>query len=167
MLNVCVIGLGGRGRGLIRGVLLKNSDVRIVAVCDRYEDRVSQTLEILREAGFDAKGYTDYREALNTKGLGAAFVFTDWSTHAEIAIYSMRKGIPVASEVGCEYSLENCHNLVRTQEIIPSVLCFNTYCRERKKFHRNAVSISCNACKSVTVKYKLRRHFLLKFLCRH
>lgn len=128
MLNVCVIGLGGRGRGLIRGVLLKNSDVRIVAVCDRYEDRVAKTLDILREAGVDAKGYTDYKEALNTKGLGATFVFTDWSTHAEIAICSMRKGIPVASEVGCEYTLENCHELVRTQEITGTPYMFVENC---------------------------------------
>ena len=28
----------------------------------------------------------------------------------------MHKGIAVASEVGCEYSLENCYRLVRTQE---------------------------------------------------
>ena len=128
MLNVCVVGLGGRGRYLTRYVLLKNSDVRIVAVCDRYEDRVAQTLDFLREAGVDAKGYTDYKEALNTKGLGATFVFTDWSTHAEIAIYSMRKGIPVASEVGCEYTLENCHELVRTQEITGTPYMFVENC---------------------------------------
>jgi len=49
-------------------------------------------------------------------GVDAVFVFSDWTTHTEIAIYAMEKGIAVASEVGCEYSIDNCHTLVRTQE---------------------------------------------------
>lgn len=116
MINACVIGLGGRGYGLMRGVLMKNPEINVVAVCDVYEDRVARAVNAAKEAGMDAKGFSDYKEALNVKGLDAAFVFTDWSTHAEIAIYAMEKGIPVASEVGCEYTLENCFNLVRTQE---------------------------------------------------
>lgn len=115
-MNVCIVGLGGRGYGLMRGVLMKNPEINVVAVCDVYEDRVARAVNAAKEAGMDAKGFSDYKEALNVKGLDAAFVFTDWSTHAEIAIYAMEKGIPVASEVGCEYTLENCFNLVRTQE---------------------------------------------------
>ena len=115
-MNVCIVGLGGRGYGLMRGVLMKNPEINVIAVCDVYEDRVARAVNAAKEAGMDAKGFSDYKEALNVKGLDAAFVFTDWSTHAEIAIYSMEKGIPVASEVGCEYTLENCFNLVRTQE---------------------------------------------------
>jgi len=116
MIRACVIGLGGRGFGLLKGVLLKNPDIEVVAVCDLYEDRLARGVDKVKECGGDAKGYTDYKEALNTAGLDAAFVFSDWSTHAEIAIHAMRKGIAVASEVGCEYSLENCHQLVRVQE---------------------------------------------------
>ncbi len=116
MIRSCVIGLGQRGYSLLKNILLKNKDVEVVAVCDLYEDRVTRAQEKIKEEGGDAKGYTDYKEALNTAGLDAAFVFSDWSTHAEIAIYAMKKGIAVASEVGCEYSLENCYNLVRTQE---------------------------------------------------
>lgn len=116
MLKSCVIGLGQRGSWLIKNVLLKNPDIQIVAVCDRYEDRVANAEKLIRDAGGDAIGSTDFRKALSTAGLDVAFVFTDWSTHAEIAIYAMEKGIAVASEVGCEYSLDNCYSLVRTQE---------------------------------------------------
>ena len=116
MIKACVIGLGQRGWSLLRHVLLKNSDIQIISVCDLYEDRVARAVDCIREAGGDARGFTDYREALNVAGLDAVFVFSDWSTHAEIAVYAMEKGIAVASEVGCEYSLDNCHALVRTQE---------------------------------------------------
>lgn len=116
MIDACVIGLGQRGYSLLRDVLLKNTDINIVAVCDLYEDRVQRGIEAVKAAGQSAKGFTDYKEALATDGVDAVFVLSDWSTHTEIAIYAMKKGIAVASEVGSEYSLENCFELVRVQE---------------------------------------------------
>lgn len=116
MINACVIGLGKRGYSLICDVLLKNADINIIAVCDLYEDRVKQGIEAVKAAGQSAKGFTDYKEALATEGVDAAFIFSDWNTHTEMAVYAMKKGIAVASEVGSEYSLENCFELVRTQE---------------------------------------------------
>ena len=116
MINACVIGLGQRGYSLLQSVLLKNPDFNIIAVCDIYEDRIERALNTVADVGQSAEGFTDYKEALATDGVEAAFIFSDWSTHTEIAIYAMKKGIAVASEVGCEYSLENCFELVRTQE---------------------------------------------------
>ena len=86
MINACVVGLGGRGYSLVCGVLLKNKDVNILAVCDVYEDRVARGVKAVQNAGMNVKGFTDYKEALNTAGIDTVFVFTDWSTHAEIAI---------------------------------------------------------------------------------
>ncbi len=100
----------------MRDILLKINDVRVVAVCDVYVDRIALVQGYVRMAGQEAKGYTDYKEALNTKGVDAVLITTDWTTHAQIALYAMEKGIAVASEVGSELSLENCYNLVRTQE---------------------------------------------------
>jgi len=117
MINACVIGLSGRGcESLLKNVLLKNKDINVVSVCDIYQDRIDNALKLIKDNGGDAKGFTDYKDALNMKGIEAAFVFTGWESHAEIAMYAMEKGIPVASEVGCEYSIENCQKLVRTHE---------------------------------------------------
>ena len=116
MIKSCVVGLGNRGFGLIRDVLLKNSDIEIVSVCDVYEDRIAKAIGKIKEFGGNPKGFTDYKEALSVKGLNAVFIFSDWSTHTEIAVYAMKKGISVASEVGCEYTLDNCYRLVKTQE---------------------------------------------------
>ncbi len=115
-MKACAIGLGCRGGFLVKHILAKHDDIEVAAVCDVYEDRVVNVVNHLRECGVEAKGYTDYKEALNHGGLEIAFVFTDWATHGIISIYAMEKGIPVASEVGCEYSLEACQDLVRTQE---------------------------------------------------
>ena len=115
-IKACVVGLGNRGYDIIRGVLLKNDDIEIISVCDVYEDRIARAAEKIKEAGSEPRGFTDYKEALAVKGLNAVFIFSDWSSHTEIAVYAMKQGIPVASEVGCEYSVENCLRLVKTQE---------------------------------------------------
>ncbi len=116
MVKACVVGLGCRGHQLIRDVLTKNNDLQIIAVCDVYEDRIVRAQEELEKNGQKAVGFTDYKEALAVEGVEAAFVFTGWDTHAEISCYAMRQGIPVASEVGSELSLENCWALVNTYE---------------------------------------------------
>ena len=116
MINTCVVGLGCRGYSMLREVLLKIPDLNIASVCDVYEDRVQQGLDAVNAAGRQAQGFTDYKDALAVPGVNAVFIFSDWSSHTEIAVYAMKRGIAAASEVGCEYSLENCYELVRTQE---------------------------------------------------
>ena len=133
MIKACVIGLGQRGGALLKGVLLKNEELQIISVCDVYEDRVANAVELIREGGGDAEGFLDYRNALNVAGLDAVFVFSDWSTHSEIAVYAMEKGIAVASEVGCEYSLENCYNIVRAQERTGTPYMFMENCCYNKQ----------------------------------
>lgn len=129
MINACVVGLGARGFGLLESVLLKSKDVQIRSLCDLYEDRIARAAETVTAAGMsDVKGFTDYKEALNVKGLDAVFIFSDWSSHTEIAVYAMEKGIAVASEVGCEYTLENCYRLVRTQQATGTPYMFVENC---------------------------------------
>ena len=44
--NFAIIGLGGRGRGNL-GELLTIDGVKVVAVCDKYEDRAQLGAEIV------------------------------------------------------------------------------------------------------------------------
>ncbi len=116
MIKGCVVGLGGRGKSVLKDVLLNLEGLEIVSVCDVYEDRMQEGEKIVSEAGGKAEGFLDYKKALSVEGVEAVFIFSDWSSHAEIALFAMERGIAVASEVGCEYTLENCFELVRTQE---------------------------------------------------
>lgn len=115
MVNLAIIGLGGRGMGNI-GTLTKIENARMISVCDPYQDRVDAAVNYLKERGQEAKGFTDYKEALNVAGIDAVMIASGWQSHSEVAIYAMKKGIPVACEVGGEYSLDRCHELVRVQE---------------------------------------------------
>lgn len=128
MLKACVVGLGGRGFSLTKNVLLNNPDIQVVAVCDLYEDRVERTLKLVEEKGQTAKGFTDYKEAITSCDVDAVYVFTGWEYHTEIAIFAMEHGKAVASEVGCEYSMENLFKLVETQERTGSPYMFMENC---------------------------------------
>lgn len=116
VINTCVIGLGERGRFLLENILLNDSYVTVKAVCDVYEERVQESLELIKRFGGEAKGFADYKQALDQPGIEAVYIFTGWESHTDVAVYAMEKGIAVASEVGCEYSMENLYRLVRTQE---------------------------------------------------
>lgn len=111
-----VIGLGGRGRGLLE-CLLGMEDVEITAICDQYEERLELGLEIVQKSGRTlADGYSDYKKLLAREDLQGVIIATTWVTHAEIAIAAMKAGKYAGIEVGGAASLEECWELVRTSE---------------------------------------------------
>lgn len=48
-LNVGVIGLGGRGIGLLQLVMYRMKDINVAAVCDVYEDRIEQAQKLAKK----------------------------------------------------------------------------------------------------------------------
>ncbi len=112
-----LVGVSARGFDLLKQVLLPMEDIAVVAVCDRYEDRVVQGQEkIQEESGIQATGYTDYQAMLQQESLDAVLIATAWDTHVDIAIACMESGVAVACEVGGAYSVEECWQLVRCYE---------------------------------------------------
>ena len=115
--KLAVVGVGSRGRDVTLNTLLKIKDVSVVSVCDVYSDRAEEVAKSASEIqGFDVPAFTDYKKALNVSGIDAAVIITSWEAHSEVAMYAMRKGIPVGSEVGGEFSLNSCYELVSVQE---------------------------------------------------
>lgn len=114
--NIGIIGLGGRGASMVE-VMAKMEDVNILAVCDKYQDRVDNVIKKLVDGGRPAPmGTVDYNEVLDMPGIDSVYIATDWECHVKIAIDSMKKGIPAAMEVGGAYTLDECWELVHTYE---------------------------------------------------
>ena len=117
MVRLGLAGLGCRGQGILKQILLAMDDVEISAVCDVYEDRVQAGIQIVTDAGRPAPlGFTDYRVMIDTVRPDAVLIFTGWEFHTEIAIYAMEHGAAVGSEVGSVNSMEELHRLVETKE---------------------------------------------------
>lgn len=116
-IRVGVIGLGLRGLGLIKQVFLKMDDIRITAVCDLYEERVKTAADVVEEAyGERPFETTDYRAVATKDKVDCIIVITSWKYHTEVVTYCLEAGVPVGSEVGGAYSLDECYKLVRTYE---------------------------------------------------
>lgn len=112
-----VIGLGARGSAMLDGVLLKNPEIEVTAVCDIYEDRRESAKEKVEKAyGRQPFATGDHHEIVALPEIDAIFVFTDWTTHISIAIEAMEHKKAVAMEVGCAYSVRECWDLVRAYE---------------------------------------------------
>ncbi|MBE6934797.1 MAG: Gfo/Idh/MocA family oxidoreductase [Ruminococcaceae bacterium] len=115
-INVGVIGLGMRGRGMI-DVALNIKNVKITMVCDSFAERVEEVQKELEEkTGFRPAGATHYRDVIASGDVDCIMIFSSWDTHVDIAVEAMKAGKYVGMEVGGAYDLEDCWRLVRTHE---------------------------------------------------
>lgn len=114
--NVAVIGVSGRGQGLM-GCIYDMEDVKITVVCDLYEDRMEEAANrVLETCGYKPASCGDYREVVKRSDVDCVITPSSWSSHREIALAAMKAGKPVGIEVGGAYTLHECWELVRVSE---------------------------------------------------
>lgn len=122
------IGLGKRGIGLLKTVILKQG-VFVAAVCDAYADRAEEGADLIAEhQELRPTTYTDYRQVIQDENVNTIIIATAWESHLEIAIEAMRAGKAVALEVGGAYTLEQCWELVKTYEETKTPFMFLENC---------------------------------------
>src|SRR5690554_4825028 len=110
--NIGVIGLGGRGRGLLNTLLgLKN--IHVLALCDLFEDRLQMGIEIVEKVtGKTPYSTENYKDILAMPEIDAIIIPASWADHVHIAVDSMKAGKYVGFEVGGAYSIDECWELV-------------------------------------------------------
>ena len=141
-INVAYIGYGERGRALL-GLVLEQVDA-ISAVCDIYEDRAEACAKAVEESrGVRPAVYTDYKDAIADENVNVVMIMTSWESHIPIALEAMRAGKAVALEVGGAYSVEDCWELVRTQEStgVPFMFLENCCFGRRELMIKNMVEL--------------------------
>jgi len=115
-IKVGIIGLGGRGNGLL-GEILRMKDIDVIAVCDLYEDRRENAARRVEERlGSTPLATGNYKEILALDEVDAVIVSSSWADHVNVAIDAMNAGKYVATEVGGAYSVDECWELVKTYE---------------------------------------------------
>lgn len=118
--RIGIIGVGDRGTALLH-VLLNFPDVEIPVLCDidkKHLDRAQNLVEKsrgTRPEGFD-KDPHDYRRMLARTDFDAVLIATPQELHAEMAIDAMKAGKFVGSEVPACVTVDQCHDLVKTQK---------------------------------------------------
>ena len=116
--RVGVIGLGCRGAWWVEELLSGLPYLEITGLCDVYEDRIEAAKEALvgKDRPVPPVLTTDFRALIDAPEVEVVLVFSAWANHVEAALRAMWAGKPVAIEVGGAYSLEDCWDLVKTQE---------------------------------------------------
>lgn len=120
VVKIAVIGLGMRGAsGTMR--LTNVPGVEIVAICDVEQDRVEKVNKRLEDKGLKKakEFYGDtaaWRKAVALPEVDLVYVATDWASHAEIGVQSMKDGKHVAIEVPAAMNMQEIWDLINTSE---------------------------------------------------
>ncbi len=119
-LRLGFIGVGGRGSWLL-GLALRRDDTEIKAVCDIVPEKTQRAADTVREAGRDeprqfTDGEEDYLNLLERDDIDAVIIATPWLWHTPMAVAAMERGKAVGVEVPAATTVQECWDLVETQE---------------------------------------------------
>ena len=127
-INLGFIGTGLRGQSNLN-LVLKRDDCKVIAICDPDPVMIDRTKALFGKNKqplpriFD-QGDQDYRRLLQLEQLDAVIISTPWRWHSEMAIASMEAGKYTGVEVCGAFSLDECWQLVNTQERTGTPLFF-------------------------------------------
>lgn len=114
-----VIGTGHRGTNLLQ-VALSIGAVEVPALCDIRKENLAKAQDVVETAGLKKpEGYLgeeEYKRLLSRDDLDAVLIATPWEWHTPMAVYSMKTGKYTGVEVPAAITLEQCWELVNTQE---------------------------------------------------
>lgn len=119
-IRVGIIGVGGRGTGLMMN-LLGIEDVEITAVCDLFKGKAENASSICkkRKNQEPAMYYGDektYQRMLDNENLDAVIIATYWNSHATIALNALQRGVYPGIEVPAALTVDECWKLVEESE---------------------------------------------------
>lgn len=117
-IRIGLIGLGQRGTKTIERYAFV-AHAQIVAIADVDSAKTMEAAQLLLRQGIAARTYCgegQWKEMCQTDDLDLIYICTDWTNHAEMAIFAMQQGKHVATEVPAAINVEECWQLVKTKE---------------------------------------------------
>jgi len=114
------IGVGARGLGTLELAMMRQ-DTEVAAICDIDHVTLGRALDMITKAGRKkpavySDGEYDFKRLLLDKNVDAVMICTPWEWHTPMSVAAMKSGKAVACEVAGAMSLDECWQLVRTQE---------------------------------------------------
>jgi hypothetical protein len=118
--RVGFIGLGMRGPGAVER-MAHIDGVEIVALCDKYPDRVDKAQAMLAKFGLPAaRGFSGSEEAwkglCDDPDIDLVYICTPWEWHTPMAVGAMEAGKHAAVEVPAAKTVDQCWQLVEVSE---------------------------------------------------
>jgi predicted dehydrogenase len=111
-IRIGIIGTGGRARGLMN-LLKRLPGNEMVAVCDVYEPRALQAVEI---AGTSTVRVSDYRRILDNREIDAVLIGTPDHWHKKITLDAVAAGKDVYVEKPMSHTLDEGVEMIKAVE---------------------------------------------------
>jgi predicted dehydrogenase len=107
-IRFAVIGCGGQGTGHVHSLVKRSEadNIKVVAVCDVYQRRVTRARAIC-----NGDGYRDYRRIIERKDIDAVLIATPDHWHAKIAMEALESGKDVYCEKPMTHTVEQALQL--------------------------------------------------------
>ena len=123
-LRIGCIGLGSRGRGLMKK-LIKMQSAKVVGLFDLKNECVELALADCKELGeTKVKVYPSSSAMYEDKNVDAVIIATSWAAHIPLATEAMKAGKAVGLEVGPAMCIEDLFKLVNVCEQYKGRLMF-------------------------------------------
>lgn len=119
--RVGIIGLGNRGGGAVHRLAMIPG-VDIVALCDVRKEAVDAQVAWLKEEHLPLPKHFFHESEESWKALcdcgevDVVYSATPWAMHVPVALYAMRAGKHVLTEVPAAFTVDECWELVETSE---------------------------------------------------
>lgn len=117
--RIAVIGLGMRGSDAVERLSYIDG-VEIVALCDKYPDRVERAQQTLvkmkRPRALSFSGEEGWKAVCESPGIDLVYSPTPWHLHTPVAVKAMLNGKHAAIEVPAAKTIDACWELVETSE---------------------------------------------------
>ena len=79
-INIGYIGLGRRGRGMLKACFSQMNDVNVKTICDISEERIEMGKQlVLEKGGYTPASTTNYQDILNDPEIDAVVIMTGWN----------------------------------------------------------------------------------------
>ena len=119
IVRIGIVGLGQRGSCAVERLSYIDG-VEIVALCDKYADRVTKAQKTLEKAGrARAKEYSGeegWKALCESNDIDLVYNVTPWHLHTPINLAAMKNGKHSATEVNAGLTIDQCWELVETSE---------------------------------------------------
>lgn len=120
VVRLAIIGVGGRGSGLLQN-FLATEGIEVAAVCDVVKEKTERAQARVEKAGgkppaIYAAGERDFENLLAREDVDLAVIATPWKWHVPMATFAMRHGKHAVTEVPAAMTLKDCWDLVNTSE---------------------------------------------------
>ncbi len=115
--NVAVVGLGGRGRGVVFNNIPKIPSANLVAVCDIVESRRESTKDRFnKEHNTKIKAYENFYKLIETENLDAIVLTTPDFWHMQHAVDAMEAGLHVYCEKAMSNNIKDARKMAESMK---------------------------------------------------